>query len=52
MADKMDSDRDETVTGPAGGEEIRGIATDDEDFDSAEELEEDEAEEDEKGNTF
>ena len=52
MEDKRNVDRDEQVTGPGGDEKIRGVATDEDEFEEAEELDEDEAEDEEGGNTF
>lgn len=52
MADKTNSDRDEPVTGSAIDEQIRGVAPDDDDFDDADELDEDEIEDEEGGSTF
>jgi hypothetical protein len=51
MDDKWKSD-DEPVTGSASDEQIRGVATDDEDFDDADELDEDEIEDEEGGSTL
>lgn len=51
MADKWKSEGDEPVPGAGTEEEIRGVATDDEEFD-AEELDDDEAEDEESGSTF
>ena len=48
MDDKRKSD-DEPVTGSANDEQIRGVATDDDDFDEADELDEDEVDDDEGG---
>lgn len=50
MADKRNPDQDEVVTGGID-EEIRGVADEDDEFDS-EDLDEDEAEEEEEGSTF
>ena len=51
MADKWDNDPDEQVTGSTD-EQLRGVATDDQDFDDADELDEDEIEDEEGGSTF
>lgn len=50
MEDKRNSDRDEPVPA-AGTENIRGVA-DDEDFDEADEVDDDEIEDEEGGSTF
>jgi hypothetical protein len=52
MGDKWNSDRDEPVTGSANDEQIRGVATDEDDFDAEEELDEDELEDEEGSSTF
>jgi hypothetical protein len=52
MGDKWNSEPDEPVSGPATEEKIRGVSTDDEDFDEADELDEDEIEDEEGGSTF
>jgi len=52
MADKWNNESDEPATGAGTDEQIRGVATDDEDFDAAEELDEDEIEDEESGSTF
>ena len=52
MGDKWNSDRDEQVTGSATDDNVRGIAADEEDFDDADELDEDEIEDEEGGSTF
>lgn len=44
MADKLNSEQDEPVTGGAD-EEIRGVAEDDDEFEDAEDLDEEEEEE-------
>ena len=49
MADKRNSDVDEAETGTVD-EEIRGVADDEEEFDPAEDL--DEEEDEEEGSTF
>ena len=50
MADKWKNDpQDEPITG-VGNEEIRGITDEDDEFDAAEDL--DDEEEDEEGSTF
>ena len=52
MANKRNADRDEQVTGPGSDEKIRGVSDDDDEFEDAEELDEDEAEDEEGSNTF
>ena len=52
MEDKRTADRDEEVTGPGSEEKIRGVASDEDDFEDVEDLDEDEAEDDEGSNTF
>jgi hypothetical protein len=52
MEDKRNADRDEQVSGPGSEEKIRGVASDDEEFEDAEDLDEDEAEDEEGSNTF
>ena len=52
MADKWKNEGDEPVPAPGTEENIRGVATDDEDFEDADEVDEDELEEEEGGSTF
>jgi len=52
MGDKRDSDLDEQVTGSANEDKVRGLAPDEDEFEDAEELDDDELEDEESGSTF
>jgi hypothetical protein len=52
MADKRNSDRDEQVSREGSDEKVRGVSSEDADFDDSEDLDEEEEAEDEEGSTF